>query len=136
MQAYRVTGIAPFGKQRQKFSIDIPAKNAEEATHFAYSILGSRHNAKRRKIEINSVDKIDPSSSSEPRIRSQFREEIAKYSGATFDELDIDGDGTLSKAELDIAEEISEEDFKEMDADGDGSISKDEFEAAAEKEEE
>lgn len=136
MQAYRVTGIAPFGKQRQKFSIDIPAKNAEEATHFVYSILGSRHNAKRRKIEISSVDKIDPSSSSEPRIRSQFREEIAKYSGATFDELDIDGDGTLSKAELDIAEEISEEDFKEMDADGDGSISKDEFEAAAEKEEE
>ena len=46
------------------------------------------------------------------------------------------GDGTLSKEELDVAEEISEEEFNEMDADGDGSISKDEFEAAAEKEEE
>jgi len=136
MQAYRVTGIAPFGKQRQKFSIDIPAKNVEEATHLAYSILGSRHKTKRRKIEISSVNKINPKDSSEPRIQSQFREEITKYSGATFDDLDIDGDGTLSKEELDVAEQISEEEFNEMDADGDGSISKDEFEAAAEKEEE
>ena len=33
-------------------------------------------------------------------------------------------------------EPTTEEEFNEMDADGDGSISKDEFEAAAEKEEE
>ncbi|MBT5662052.1 MAG: hypothetical protein HOI79_08295, partial [Euryarchaeota archaeon] len=60
MKAYRVTGTAPFGSQRQEFSYDFTAENAEQATDKTYSILGSRHRAKRRTIAIADVSEIDP----------------------------------------------------------------------------
>ena len=43
MKAYRVSGTAPFGSQRQHFSYDLPAADADAATHKVYSTLGSRH---------------------------------------------------------------------------------------------
>jgi hypothetical protein len=47
--------------------------------------------------------------------------------GATFEELDTDGDGVLSKQEVEASEEIPDGSFEDMDADGDGSVSEDEF---------
>ena len=60
MKAYRVSGIAPFGSVRNKFSLDLPAESKDAAEHLAYSILGSRHKAKRRAISIDSIKEIDP----------------------------------------------------------------------------
>jgi len=81
MKAYRVSGTAPFGSQRQPFSYDVPASDAEAATQKVYSTLGSRHRIMRRKITIDSVDEIDPRTSTEPVILSTFRDEIAAKGG-------------------------------------------------------
>ena len=81
MKAYRVTGIAPFGSVRNKFTLDFPAESKDAAEHMAYSTLGSRHKAKRRTIKIDSVEEIDPRTSTEPRILHAFREEIELAGG-------------------------------------------------------
>ena len=81
MKAYRVSGIAPFGSMRQKFSLDFAAENKEDAEHQAYSALGSRHKAKRRTIKIESTIEIDPRTSTEARILHEFREQIAASGG-------------------------------------------------------
>jgi len=81
MKAYRVSGIAPFGSVRNKFSLDLPADSKADAEHMAYSIIGSRHKAKRRVIDIESVDEIDPRTSTEPKILHVFREQIAAAGG-------------------------------------------------------
>jgi len=81
MKAYRVTGTAPFGSQRQPFSYDVPAANSDAATEHVYSILGSRHRMKRRSIHIDTADEIDPRTSTEPSILHHFREEIAAQGG-------------------------------------------------------
>lgn len=81
MKAYRVSGIAPFGSVRNKFSLDLPADSKADAEHMAYSIIGSRHKAKRRAIDIESVDEIDPRTSTEPKILHVFREQIAAAGG-------------------------------------------------------
>jgi len=81
MQAYRVSGVAPFGSQRQKFSIDLVADSTEDAEHRCYSIMGSRHKATRRSISIESISEIDPRTSTEPRVTNAFRDEIAAAGG-------------------------------------------------------
>ena len=81
MKAFRVSGLAPFGSQRQKFSLDLPAEDSADAEHRVYSILGSRHNAKRRKIDIQSIEEIDPRTSSEATVINAFRDEIAAGGG-------------------------------------------------------
>ena len=81
MQAFRVSGTAPFGSQRQKFNLDLVATSADDAEHRCYSIIGSRHKAKRRTIIIDSVSEIDPRTSSEPMVLNAFREKIAAAGG-------------------------------------------------------
>ena len=81
MKAYRVSGIAPFGSMRQKFSLEFAAENKEDAEHQAYSVIVSRHKAKRRTIKIDSVKEIDPRTSNEPRIQHYFREHIEAAGG-------------------------------------------------------
>ena len=81
MKAYRVSGIAPFGSQRQHFSYDIPAADADAATEKVYSTLGSRHRIMRRAVKIESVSEIDPRTSTEPVVLHHFREEIAAQGG-------------------------------------------------------
>ena len=81
MQAFRVSGTAPFGSQRQKFELDLVASSTDDAEHRCYSIIGSRHKANRRSITIESVSEIDPRTSSEPRILDAFRDQIAAAGG-------------------------------------------------------
>ena len=81
MQAFRVSGTAPFGSQRQKFNLDVVADSTDDAEHRCYSIIGSRHKANRRSITINSVSEIDPRTSTEARVLDAFREQIAAAGG-------------------------------------------------------
>ena len=48
-------------------------------------------------------------------------------SGPSFEDLDSDGDGVLSKEEVEASDEIPDGAFESMDGDGDGSVSEDEF---------
>ena len=81
MQAFRLSGTAPFGSQRQQFSMDIVASSSDDAEHRCYSIIGSRHKANRRAIKIESVSEIDPRTSSEPMVLNAFRDQIAAAGG-------------------------------------------------------
>jgi ribosomal protein L20A (L18A) len=81
MQAFRVSGTAPFGSQRQKFDLDIVASSTDDAEHRCYSIIGSRHKANRRSIIINSVSEIDPRTSTEARVLDAFRDQITTAGG-------------------------------------------------------
>ena len=81
MQAFRVSGTAPFGSQRQQFSMDVVASSSDDAEHRCYSIIGSRHKANRRAIKIESVSEIDPRTSSEPMVLNAFRDQIAAAGG-------------------------------------------------------
>ena len=81
MKAFRVDGQAPFGRLRQKFSLDVVASSKADAEHRVYSIIGSRHKASRRAINIDSVNEIDPRTSLEPSVLHHFREEIAAAGG-------------------------------------------------------
>ena len=81
MKAYRVTGTAPFGSQRQPFSYDVPAADNVAAAEHVYSTLGSRHRIKRRSITFESINEIDPRTSTEPTVLHHFRDEIAAKGG-------------------------------------------------------
>ena len=81
MQAYRIKGDAPFGRTRQEFTIDVAAVDETEAEHRIFSTLGSRHRAKRRHINIQSITKIDPRTSKEPTVINAFREQIELAGG-------------------------------------------------------
>ena len=45
------------------------------------SILGSRHRINRRQINIDDIKKIDPRTSTEPRVIDTFRDEIDAAGG-------------------------------------------------------
>ena len=81
MKAFRVDGQAPFGRLRQNFSLDVVASSKADAEHRVYSIIGSRHKATRRSINIDSVNEIDPRTSEEPNVLHHFRDEIAAAGG-------------------------------------------------------
>ena len=81
MQAYRVKGNAPFGRTRQEFTIDVAAADETDAEHRILSTIGSRHKTKRMKINIESINEIDPRISKEPLILNTFREQIKLAGG-------------------------------------------------------
>ena len=81
MKAYRISGTAPFGSQRQPFSYDVAANDVEAAMEKVHSSLGSRPRISRRKITIESSGEIDPRTSNEPAVLHEFREEIAAQGG-------------------------------------------------------
>lgn len=59
MKAYRISGEFQMGSKRQPFTLETLAEDEEEATEWAYSVLGSRHRAKRRMIDIDDVHAED-----------------------------------------------------------------------------
>ena len=77
MKAYRVVGKFPNGKIIQPFTQDVVANDEDEARHRVESSFGSRHRVTRRAMKITSIEQIDPSTSTEPRVISAFRERAA-----------------------------------------------------------
>tara|TARA_B100000214_G_scaffold312890_1_gene245299 strand:+ start:965 stop:1219 length:255 start_codon:yes stop_codon:yes gene_type:complete len=73
MNAYRVKGEMPFGREKQNFTQEVVAKSPEDAKHIILSRLGSRHKVGRRFINIESVKKIKPSESNAPEVINHFR---------------------------------------------------------------
>jgi len=58
MTVFRVTGNFRKGKKRQIFTKEICVKNKQEAEEYVFSIIGSKHRAKRREITIEKIEKI------------------------------------------------------------------------------
>lgn len=55
MKAYRISGEFRMGHETQPFTLETVAESEEEATEWTFSVLGSRHRAKRRQIDIHDV---------------------------------------------------------------------------------
>lgn len=77
MDAYRIKGSVPMGREVQVFTMDVVAENNDDATHRVYSIIGSRHKVNRRTVNIESCEKIDPRESKEPLVINHFRQSIS-----------------------------------------------------------
>ena len=74
MQAYRAIGTFPKGRIVQKFTKDVVAADEVDARHRVYSFFGSRHVVNRRFVNIQSMDEIEPTESTEPAVISAFRD--------------------------------------------------------------
>ena len=74
MQAFRATGTFPNGRTVQPFTKDVVATDEVDARHRVYSFFASRHGGNRRFVKIESGDKIEPTTSTEPAVISAFRE--------------------------------------------------------------
>lgn len=72
MNAYRVTGSFRAGKNDQPYSVDLVAKDEADAEERMYSNIGSRHGTKRRFVNIDKIDKIDPKDSTSPVVVAHF----------------------------------------------------------------
>ena len=74
MKAYRAKGTFRNGKHDQAYTLDIVASDEEDAKHRIYSNFGSRHNASRRFIQIDSLESINPADSTAPAVIAHFSE--------------------------------------------------------------
>ncbi|MFL2954215.1 MAG: 50S ribosomal protein L18Ae [Candidatus Thalassarchaeaceae archaeon] len=74
VKAFRAVGTFRSGVKNQPFTMDLVADDESSAMEYVYSNFGSRHGVKRRFVVVSSMDEIDPSESTDPRVVSAFRE--------------------------------------------------------------
>lgn len=74
MKAFRLTGNYPVRKNTQDFCIDLIATDDVDARHRLYSAIGSRHRVQRRRINIENISEIDPTSSKAAVVVAHFRD--------------------------------------------------------------
>ena len=72
MNAFRARGTFRAGSKDQGFTVDIVAKDKDDAMERVFSNFGSRHRASRRFVFIDEVKKIKPSESSAPVVQAHF----------------------------------------------------------------
>ncbi len=75
MKAYRITGEFQMGSKRQGFTLETLADSEEDASEWAYSVLGSRHRATRRQITIEDVEEEDLADVEDALVRHTLEEE-------------------------------------------------------------
>ena len=73
-KAFRAVGTFRSGVKNQPFTMDVVAEDEDGAMEYIYSNFGSRHGVKRRFVIVSSMDEINPSESTDPRVISAFRE--------------------------------------------------------------
>jgi len=74
VKVYRAVGTFRSGVKNQPFTIDVVADDEDGAMEYIYSNFGSRHGVKRRFVVVSSMNEINPSESTDPRVISAFRE--------------------------------------------------------------
>ena len=72
MKAFRAKGSFRSGKRDQVFTVDIVAKDKDDAMEKVFSNFGSRHRVPRRFVLVDSISEIDPSESSAPTVVAHF----------------------------------------------------------------
>ena len=74
VKAFRAVGTFRSGVKNQPFTMDVVAEDEDGAMEYIYSNFGSRHGVKRRFVIVSSMNEINPSESTDPRVISAFRE--------------------------------------------------------------
>lgn len=70
MKAYRLRGTFYMRPDEQPFTLEVAADSEDQAREYAYSIIGSRHRAKRDQIHIYHVDPIAPGEVEDPAVQN------------------------------------------------------------------
>ena len=73
-KAFGAVGTFRSGVKNQPFTMDVVAEDEDGAMEYIYSNFGSRHGVKRRFVIVSSMNEINPSESTDPRVISAFRE--------------------------------------------------------------
>lgn len=68
MKAYRLSGTFYMRPDEQPFTLEVAADSEDQAREYAYSIIGSRHRAKRDQIHIYHIDEITPDEVEDPAV--------------------------------------------------------------------
>jgi len=72
VKVFRISGEIrkPQLLEPMRFSVEIPALNAQQALERVYSEMGSRHRAKRFQIKILRVEELKPEEIRDPVVRA------------------------------------------------------------------
>ena len=74
MKAYRATGTFRAGKKDQPYTLDLVAEDDAGAMEHIFPNFGSRHGTARRFIRVDSLETINPSTSTAPVVVAHFRD--------------------------------------------------------------
>lgn len=68
MKAFRLKGTFHMRPDDQPFRIEVVAEDEQAATEYTYSVLGSRHRARRDQIHIWRVTELSPDEVTDPTV--------------------------------------------------------------------
>lgn len=68
MKAFRLKGTFYMRPDEQPFKMEVAAEDEEDAREYVYSVLGSRHRAKRSQIHIYRVTELEPADVTDPTV--------------------------------------------------------------------
>ncbi|GIS92337.1 MAG: 50S ribosomal protein L18Ae [Candidatus Thermoplasmatota archaeon] len=74
MKAFRATGTFRSRKNDQPYTLDLVAENEDDAMERIFSNFGSRHGTPRRFVIVDSLESINPSTSTAPVVVAHFRD--------------------------------------------------------------
>ena len=69
MGIFKITGTFQMGSKNQHFTKEIIADTAERARELTYTIIGSKHRAKRNLINFNNIEEILPEEVTDPIVK-------------------------------------------------------------------
>lgn len=66
---YKITGTFKNGTRKQTFTKEVYTNTKQNAEEYIYSILGSKHRAKRKEINITKIEEIQAKEVTDPIIK-------------------------------------------------------------------
>ena len=66
---YKITGTFKNGTRTQNFTKEVYVNTKQNAEEYVYSILGSKHKAKRKEINISKIEEIPAKEVTDPIIK-------------------------------------------------------------------
>ena len=69
MSIFRITGTFQMGSKNQHFTKEIIADTTDRAKELTYTIIGSKHRAKRNLISFTEIEEILPEEVTDPIVK-------------------------------------------------------------------
>ena len=69
MPAFRITGTFQMGRDRQRFTKEVAAKDEKAARHILLSDMGSKHGITRPNIQVKTVVPLKPEEITNPVVK-------------------------------------------------------------------
>lgn len=72
MKAFRLKGTFHMRPGEQPFRIEVVADDEEAAREYVYSVLGSRHRARRDQVHIYRITELEPADVTDPGVAQRL----------------------------------------------------------------